>query len=64
MTSFSVITFFEFTWYSGSIYGGIDAAHRYNEQRLQRCLDGIGGAMRMDVETEAHWPLFDLRFRF
>ena len=30
---FGVCTFFEITWYSGSIYGGIDAAHRWNERR-------------------------------
>ncbi len=31
---FSAALFFEITWYSGSIYGGIDAAHRYNRRRL------------------------------
>jgi len=29
---FAVLTFVEFTWYSGSIYGGIDAAHRHNHR--------------------------------
>jgi len=38
---FAVISFFELTWYTGSIYGGIDAAHRYNKNRLQDCLDVI-----------------------
>lgn len=32
--AFSIITFFEITWYTGSIYGGIDATHRYNQRRL------------------------------
>ncbi len=62
--AFSVITFFEFTWYSGSIYGGVDAAHRYNERRLQRCLDAIEGDMRVEVDMETRWPLFELRFEF
>jgi len=38
---FSVITFFEITWYSGSIYGGLDSAHRHNRNRLQACLQVI-----------------------
>ena len=29
---FGVSAFFELTWYSGSIYGGIDAAHRHNRR--------------------------------
>ncbi len=62
--AFSVITFFEFTWYSGSIYGGIDAAHRYNDRRLQRCLDAIEGDMDVDMDTDVRWPLFELRFAF
>lgn len=37
--AFAAITFFELTWYSGSIYGGIDAAERYNNNLL---LDTIG----------------------
>lgn len=38
---FAVISFFELTWYSGSIYGGIDAAHRYNNNRLKDFLEVI-----------------------
>lgn len=38
---FSVLTFFEITWYTGSIYGGIDSAQRYNQHRLQACLQVI-----------------------
>lgn len=33
---FGVSTFFELTWYSGSIYGGIDAAERRNRERLEK----------------------------
>ena len=38
---FSVSTFFEFIWYSGSVYGGIDSAHRHNRQIDQTALDAI-----------------------
>ncbi len=40
---FGVITFFELTWYSGSIYGGFDAAHRYNRDRLLAVAEVIEG---------------------
>ena len=33
---FAVTTFLETTWYTGSIYGGIDSAHRYNRDALDR----------------------------
>ena len=60
---FGVCTFFELTWYTGSIYGGIDAAHRHNRERLDgavRAVQGDGGA---DVETGA-LPVVKLKFRF
>lgn len=38
---FSVAAFFEFTWYSGSVYGGIDAAHRHNRRIDQTALDAL-----------------------
>ncbi len=60
---FGVCTFFELTWYTGSIYGGIDAAHRHNAARLDgavRAVQGDGGA---DVETGA-LPVVKLKFRF
>ncbi len=33
---FSVSTFFELTWYTGSIYGGIDAAERANRRAVEK----------------------------
>lgn len=33
---FGVTTFLETTWYTGSIYGGIDSAHRHNREALDR----------------------------
>ena len=45
--AFAVISFFEFTWYGGSIYGGIDAAYRYNRQRV-----------RLGRRRHQRWPGF------
>jgi len=39
--AFAAVSFFELTWYTGSIYGAIDAAHRYNRRRLEDCLEVI-----------------------
>lgn len=60
---FAVITFFEITWYTGSIYGGIDASHRYNQQRLNDTVNRIQG----DASFLPDWPrlpLVELRFEF
>lgn len=40
---FAVTTFFELTWYTGSVYGGIDAVHRYNRARLGDAADAVRG---------------------
>ncbi|HOW96536.1 MAG TPA: hypothetical protein P5567_03180 [Kiritimatiellia bacterium] len=61
--AFAVITFFEFTWYSGSIYGGIDGAHRFNRDRLETAADGIRGASAFEPDPAA-WPAVRLNFRF
>ena len=61
--AFSIITFFELTWYSGSIYGGVDSAHRYNERRLDECLDAVSGSAEMSADLGA-LPLISLRFEF
>lgn len=61
--AFSIITFFELTWYSGSIYGGIDSAHRYNERRLDECLDSVSGSAEMSADLNT-LPLISLRFTF
>ncbi|MBF0103034.1 MAG: hypothetical protein HQK77_19220 [Desulfobacterales bacterium] len=57
---FGVIGFFEMTWYSGSIYGGIDAAYRYNENRLNQCIDAIDPyQFQLDIQA-----LPQIRFTF
>lgn len=61
--AFSVITFFEFTWYTGSIYGGIDASHRYNRERRQRCIKAVHAGAAFEPDLEAV-PAVVLRFSF
>ena len=61
--AFAVISFFELTWYTGSVYGGIDAAHRYNEGRLDRCAEAIGGGASFEPDYGA-LPVLSLRFSF
>lgn len=60
---FSVITFGELTWYTGSIYGGIDSAHRYNRRLLDDATDAIGPAGEPRPDT-AVLPIVHLRFDF
>jgi hypothetical protein len=60
---FAVITFFEITWYSGSIYGGIDAAHRYNRNRQQNCIDDILNDQSYTADY-THLPLLSFSFDF
>ena len=61
--AFSVITFFELTWYSGSIYGGIDAAHRRNRERLADVVESVRGPKVPAADTSV-FPLIKLRFDF
>ncbi len=60
---FAVITFFEFTWYSGSIYGGIDASHRYNQDRLDRAVHDVNGNANFAPEY-VKLPVLSLQFTF
>ena len=62
---FAVSTFFELTWYTGSIYGGIDAAHRHNRERLDatvRELRGDDGHPR--IERDRRVDIFSLKLAF
>jgi len=61
--AFAVISFFELTWYSGSIYGGIDAAQRYNRARQERCLEAVQGQAAF-VPDFKQLPVISLQFRF
>lgn len=61
--AFALAGFFEFTWYSGSIYGGVDAAHRYNRRLdAQAEREIVGDAdMRLDA---VQLPLIKFTYRF
>lgn len=61
--AFAVITFFEFTWYSGSIYGGVDASHRYNRDRLESSIDRMRGDASFEPDYE-QLPTVSLKFKF
>jgi hypothetical protein len=61
--AFGVITFFELTWYSGSIYGGIDASHRHNQRRRDLLNAEIMGDARFAPDWNAI-PQVTLEFHF
>lgn len=61
--AFAAISFFEATWYSGSIYGGIDAANRYNQARLDKCASDIIGNGQA-VPDYSQLPILTLQFKF
>jgi len=61
--AFSVIGFFEATWYSGSIYGGVDAAQRYNRNRLDDVVNTVRGDDLLRPDT-TKIPLIVLGFKF
>lgn len=61
--AFAAITFFEITWYSGSIYGGIDASHRHNRRRLDRAAGELTAGFGLQPDPDA-LPALRLRYRF
>ena len=60
--AFGVAGFFEVTWYSGSVYGGIDAAHRWNRRILDEAADDIRGSAGWSVEMD-ELPRLVLKYR-
>ena len=61
--AFSALSFFELTWYTGSIYGGIDAAHRFNQNRLNDCIKEISRGSGFTPDF-GQMPLVSLKFEF
>ncbi len=59
----ALVGFAELMFYSGSVYGGTDAAVRYNERRLRRAQRAIEGNSRFEPELPA-LPLLKLRLEF
>ena len=61
---FAVATFFELTWYTGSIYGGIDAAHRHNRERLDSAVREIRGDDAPHIGHRLGLPLLKVDLAF
>ena len=61
--AFAALSFFELTWYTGSIYGGIDAAHRFNQNRLNYCIKEIGRGSGFTPDF-GQLPIVSLKFEF
>lgn len=61
---FAVCAFMETTWYSGSIYGGIDAAQRHNKKALDDAIADLRPVPPSAVvPDETVLPLIRLRFQ-
>ncbi len=59
----AVVGFAEITFYTGSIYGGTDAASRYNERRLGACTRVMEGNTGFKPDSAA-LPVLSLRYEF
>ena len=59
----ALVGFAELTVYSGSVYGGVDAAVRYNERRLARAQNAVEGNARFEPVLSA-LPILKLSFDF
>ena len=59
---FAACTFLELTWYSGSIYGGIDAAHRWNERQLDEVAVELRGPAPFPAPDLTVLPILRLEF--
>jgi len=59
----AVVGFAELTFYSGSIYGGADAAVRYNRRRLDACTRVVEDRARFEPNITV-LPLLELKFEF
>ena len=61
--AFTALSFFELTWYTGSIYGGIDAAHRFNRRREDMVVNAINSEYGYRLDLDAV-PSITLKFSF
>lgn len=61
---FAVATFFELTWYTGSVYGGVDAAHRHNRERLEGAASELRGGREPAVRRGSGIPLLHVDLSF
>ena len=61
---FAVATFFELTCYTGSVYGGVDAAHRHNRERLEGAAAALRGGNGPSVRRDGGVPLLRVGLSF
>ncbi len=59
----ALVGFAEVTFYSGSIYGGADAAVRHNRRRLRECTEAIEGDVDIQPDRAA-LPVLTLKYKF
>jgi hypothetical protein len=60
----AIISFFEITWYSGSIYGGVDSAQRFNKDRRDILLNQVEGSLSFEPDPGIMVPIFKLNIHF
>ncbi len=61
--AFGLAGFFEITLYTGSVYGGIDAAHRWNRRLALDAVRAVEGGATWDVDYRA-LPLLRIGYDF
>jgi len=61
--AFGLAGFAEVTLYSGSVYGGIDAAHRWNRRRALDAVHAVQGESAWDVDYGS-LPVMKIRYTF
>jgi hypothetical protein len=59
----AVVGFAEMTFYTGSVYGGVDAAARYNRSRFEKTAGAIGARGAFEPDFSA-LPVLNLNFEF
>lgn len=61
--AFTAISFFEMTWLSGSVFGGMDASYRYNRELLNAAQEEINGHQNFSLDLKK-LPQISLSFKF
>ena len=61
--AFTALSFFELTWYTGSIYGGVDSAHRFNQRRLDTVTSAIEEEYDYGMNLKS-LPIINFEFNF
>ncbi len=61
---FTAASFFELTWFTGSIYGGVDATHRANRFRLDSSVRELLPPVEPTIRPVPRLDIFRLRLEF